>query len=51
MNPEIKVILFTAAADPNISEAFFKTGALAFISKTASVDLMSTIHRLCVVRR
>ena len=39
MNPEIKVILFTAAADPNISEAFFKAGASAFILKTAAVDL------------
>ena len=48
MNPEIKVIMFTAVGDPNASEAFLEAGASAFMSKTASVDLLSTIKRLCV---
>ena len=48
MNPEIKVIMFTAMGDPNTSEAFLKAGASAFMSKMASVDLLSTIKRLCV---
>ena len=48
MNPEIKVIIFTAVGDPNASEAFLKAGASAFVSKMASVDLLSTIKRLHV---
>ena len=48
MNPAIKVIMFTAVGDRNVSEAFFEAGASAFISKMASVDLLSTIKRLCV---
>jgi DNA-binding NarL/FixJ family response regulator len=49
MNPQIKVIMFTAVSDREASEAFLKAGASAFISKTASLDLLSTILRLCVV--
>ena len=48
MNPEIKVIMFTAVGDRNVSEAFLKAGASAFMSKMASDDLLSTIKRLCV---
>ena len=48
MNPEVKVVVFTAVGDRNVSEAFFEAGASAFISKMASVDLLSTIKRLCV---
>ena len=48
MNPEIKVIMFTAVGDPNTSEAFLEAGASAFMSKMAAVDLLSTIERLCV---
>ena len=48
MNPQIKVIMFTAVSDREASEAFLEAGASAFISKTASVDLLSTIKRLCV---
>jgi DNA-binding NarL/FixJ family response regulator len=49
MNPQIKVIMFTAVSDREASEAFLKAGASAFISKTASLDLLSTLLRLCVV--
>jgi len=48
MNPEIKVIMFTAVGDPNASKAFLEAGASAFMSKMASVELLSTIKRLCV---
>jgi DNA-binding NarL/FixJ family response regulator len=34
MNPEIKVIMFTAVGDPDTYEAFFEAGASAFISNT-----------------
>jgi DNA-binding NarL/FixJ family response regulator len=47
MNPETKVIMFSAMNDPSTSEAFFDAGASAFVSKMASVDLLSTIKRLC----
>ena len=50
VNPEMKVIIFTALDDPNVSEAFFQAGASAFVSKLASVDLLSTIKRVCVDR-
>jgi DNA-binding NarL/FixJ family response regulator len=37
--------------DPDTSQAFFEAGASAFVSKLASVDLLSnTIKRLCVDR-
>ena len=50
VNPEMKVIMFTAMDDPNASQAFFEAGASAFVSKLASVDLLATIKRLCVDR-
>ena len=50
MNPEMKVIMFTARADPNAGQAFVEAGASAFVSKLASLDLLSTIKRLCVDR-
>ena len=50
VNPGMKVIIFTALDDPNVSEAFFQAGASAFVSKLASVDLLSTIKRVCVDR-
>ena len=48
MNPQIKVIMFTAVSDREASDAFLEAGASAFLSKSASVDLPSTIKRLCV---
>jgi DNA-binding NarL/FixJ family response regulator len=50
MNPGMKVIMFTAMADPNASQKFLDAGASAFVSKLASVDLLATIKRLCVDR-
>ncbi len=50
VNPKMKVIVFTAVADPNVSQAFFEAGAAAFVSKLSSVDLLSTIERLCIDR-
>jgi DNA-binding NarL/FixJ family response regulator len=48
VNPKVKVIMFTALADPNASQAFLEAGAAAFVSKLSSVDLLSTIKRLCI---
>ena len=48
MHSGIKVIMFTAAVDRTLREAFFAAGASAFISKLASHELLSTIKRLCV---
>ena len=51
VNPKMKVIVFTALDDPNVSQAFFEAGASAFVSKLASgEDLLATIKRLCVDR-
>ena len=48
LHPEMKVIMFTAEDDRNASQAFFAAGASAFVSKLASVELLSAIKRLCV---
>jgi two-component system nitrate/nitrite response regulator NarL len=48
VNPEMKVIMFTAMDDPNASRAFLEAGASAFVSKLASVDLLKAIKRLYV---
>ena len=50
MNPEVKVIMFTAGDDPDARPAFLAAGAAAFVSKLASLELVSTIKRLCVDR-
>jgi DNA-binding NarL/FixJ family response regulator len=50
VNPEMKVIMFTAMDDPSASHAFVEAGASAFVSKLSSVDLLSTIRRLCIDR-
>ena len=46
-NPEMKVIMFTAGADPYVGQAFLEAGASAFVSKERSMELLSTIKRLC----
>ena len=49
MNPEMKVIVFTAMNDPEIKQRSFDLGASAFVSKLArDGDLLSTVRRLCV---
>ena len=50
VNPEMKVIMFTAEDDPDAREAFFEAGASAYVSKLACADLLSTIKRLCAER-
>ena len=50
MNPKMKVIMFTAMADPNVGQAFVEAGACAYVSKLASVELLSIIKRLCADR-
>ena len=46
VNPGMKVIMFTAMADPHAGQAFVEAGACAFVSKLASDDLLSIIRRL-----
>jgi DNA-binding NarL/FixJ family response regulator len=50
VNPTIKVIMFTAMADPDAGQAFVEAGACAFVSKVASDDLLSIVKRLCADR-
>ena len=46
VNPRMKVIMFTAMADPNAGQVFVEAGACAYVSKLASVELLSIIKRL-----
>jgi DNA-binding NarL/FixJ family response regulator len=51
VNPEIKVIVFTAMNDPEVRQRSFEVGASAFVSKVpGDGDLLSTIKGLCVDR-
>jgi DNA-binding NarL/FixJ family response regulator len=50
VNPEMKVIMFTAMDDPGLSQKFLEAGASAFVSKVASVELLLTIKRICADR-
>lgn len=45
VNPQIKVIVFTAVDDPDFKQRAIEVGASAFVSK-GSGDLLSTIKRL-----
>ena len=48
VNPETKVIVFTAMDDPEIRQRSLEVGASAFVSKMAvDGDLLSTVKRLC----
>jgi DNA-binding NarL/FixJ family response regulator len=47
MNPAMKVIVFSAMSEAELSEALIAAGASAFVSKLASEDLPATIRRLC----
>ena len=40
--------MFTAMADPAVSEAFLEAGASAFLSKRTAGDLLPLIKRLCM---
>jgi two-component system invasion response regulator UvrY len=48
VNPAMKVIMFSAMDDPTVGQACVEAGASAFVSKVSSVDLLSTIKRLCI---
>jgi DNA-binding NarL/FixJ family response regulator len=48
MHPEIRVIVFTATNDPDLSQRFFEVGASALVSKLGGHgDLLATIKRVC----
>jgi DNA-binding NarL/FixJ family response regulator len=47
VNPNTKVIVYTAMDDPDVRRRAFEVGASAFVSKTAGVDeLLSNVKRL-----
>jgi DNA-binding NarL/FixJ family response regulator len=46
VNPEAKVIMFSAMNDPDVKERSFEVGASAFVSK-GTADLLPTVKRLC----
>jgi DNA-binding NarL/FixJ family response regulator len=51
MHPEIRVVVFTATDDPDLSQRSVEVGASAVVSKLAGYgDLLSTIKRLCADR-
>ena len=48
LNPEAKVVVFSAWNDPDVKQRSFDVGASAFVFKGAGDgDLLSTIKRLC----
>jgi DNA-binding NarL/FixJ family response regulator len=48
LNPEAKVVVFSAWNDPDVKQRSFDVGASAFVCKgTGDGDLLSTIKRLC----
>jgi DNA-binding NarL/FixJ family response regulator len=48
VNPEIKIIVFTATSDPEIRQRSFEAGASGFVSKLGRADdLRSAITRVC----
>ena len=47
VNPEAKVIMFSALNDPDIKQRSFDVGARAFVFKGAADSLLATVKRLC----
>jgi two-component system response regulator DegU len=48
LNPEAKVIVFSAMNDPDVQQRAFQVGASAYVSKLGDKgNLLSTIKRLC----
>ena len=48
VNPEVKVIVFSAMNDPDVTRRSFEVGASAFVFKGAGArGLLSTVKRLC----
>jgi DNA-binding NarL/FixJ family response regulator len=51
VNPEMKVVVFTAMDDPYLRQRALEVGASAFVCKVAGdCDLLATINRLCADR-
>ena len=51
VNPQIKIIVFTAMSEQDVGEQSFAAGASAFVSKLARPgELLSAINRLCIAR-
>jgi CheY-like chemotaxis protein len=46
MNPQTKLIMFSAMNDPDVTQRSLEVGASAFVSKGTG-DLLSTIKRVC----
>ena len=46
VNPEMKVIVFTAMNDPDVRQRSFEAGASAFVFKGMGDELLSTVRRL-----
>ena len=47
VNPEAKVIVFSAMDDPDVKQRSFEVGASAFVLKGGGDDLLATVKRLC----
>ena len=47
MNPPVKVVVFSAMSEPELTEALVAAGASTFVSKLASADLPASIRRVC----
>ena len=48
MNPDAKVIVFSAMNDPDVKKRSFEVGASDFVFKgTGDGDLLSSVKRLC----
>ena len=47
MNPPVKVVVFSAMSEPEVTEALVAAGASTFVSKLASADLPASIRRVC----
>ena len=46
VNPDAKVIVFSAVNDPGVKQRCLEVGASAFVSKGMGDDLLSTVIRL-----
>jgi DNA-binding NarL/FixJ family response regulator len=47
LHPALKVVVFSAMRESELSEALIASGASAFVSKLSSDDLLGTIKRVC----
>jgi DNA-binding NarL/FixJ family response regulator len=47
LHPALKVVVFSAMSESELSEGLVASGASAFVSKLSSDDLLGTIKRVC----